>query len=106
MSNRSGSSGLALKSSNRFSFLQGLVAEDVWPDSLHRDAACDQILVARDINLAHRSAANTLLQQVTARQQGWTWQSVLCVSCILGADSYFIRITDFTTGALAHGGLV
>src|SRR5437868_7042858 len=60
-----------------FSFLQIFIREHVGPDRFHRHATRHQILIARQIHLAHRAAPQTLLQMITAVQQCRAGQSVL-----------------------------
>jgi len=65
MTDRSSRANLALKPRDCFTLLQHLVAEDVRANSLDGDAASNQILIARQVNLAHRAPAQALLQQIT-----------------------------------------
>jgi hypothetical protein len=95
---------LALKTRDGFPFLQVFVAEYVRADSLHRYAARYQILVPREIDLAHGASTQPLLEQVTLGKKRAPGQSVFGVCRVLRADEDVILIADFATGALAHDG--
>ena len=76
MLNRSGGARLAFEAGDRFAFLQVLIREHVRANGFHRDAPRNQIFIARQIHLAHRAAPQTLLQTITAIQQGRAGQSM------------------------------
>ena len=62
---RSSGTRLALKARDRLAFLQVLVVQNVWPNGFHRHPPRHQILILRKIDLAHRSASQTFLKQIT-----------------------------------------
>jgi hypothetical protein len=53
MANRSRGACLPFKPRNRFALLHVLIAEYVGANSLHCYLASDQVLIAREVNLAH-----------------------------------------------------
>jgi hypothetical protein len=102
MANRCCGASFAFETRDRFTLLQHFIVEDVRPDSLDRYATGDEILIAREIDLAHRAASEAFLQQIPGRQQRRPRQSVLGVCLIFGARDYVVFITTFATWALAH----
>jgi len=60
-------------------------------------------LVTGKINLAHRSTAETFLEQVSRGDEPWAGQRVFGACLILRTDLYAVIIANFTTGALTHG---
>src|SRR5207249_4229184 len=103
MTNGCGRAHFAFEAGNRFAFLKHFVIEYVRPDGLHRDATRQEILIARQIDLAHRAAAQSLLEEITRREQPRSGQSVLGVCLVLRTGNYVVFITTFTTWTLAHG---
>ena len=65
MADRSSGACLSFEARDSFTFLKVLVVEDVRPHSFYRDATRDQVLIAREINLAHRAAAESFFEQVS-----------------------------------------
>ena len=102
MSNRSSRAGFALKTRNRFAFLQVFVREYIRPDGFHGDLSGHQILIARVIDLAHRAAAQTFLQKVTTREKAAAGQSALGVGSVLRADEHVVFIARLAPGTLTH----
>src|SRR6185503_10558088 len=65
MTNRCGGARFTFKTRDRFAFLQILVTENVRSNSLDCDLARQQVLIACEVNLAHRPATYTFLEQIT-----------------------------------------
>jgi hypothetical protein len=63
--NRRCGAGLAFKTSDRLTFHQVLVAEDVGPNGLNCYASRNEVLIAGEIDLAHGAAAESSFKQVT-----------------------------------------
>jgi hypothetical protein len=103
MSDRSGRASFAFEARNRFTLLQHLVTENVGPNGLDGYATSYEILIARQIDLAHRTPAQTFLEQVTRREQSRPRQRVFCVCLVLRTGDYVVVITTFAAWALAHG---
>jgi hypothetical protein len=69
MTDRGSRASFAFEARNRFAFLQHFVVKNVRANGLDRNAPGNQVLIAREINLAHSASAETFLQQVTRREQ-------------------------------------
>jgi hypothetical protein len=75
----------ALETRDGFTFLQVFVGQNIRPDCLDCHTSRHQILVASHVNLAHRAAAQTLVEPITTIQQGRARQ---------GASSFWIDRRD------------
>src|SRR5687768_5873704 len=64
VTNRRSGTRFALETCNRFAFLEIFVAQNVGTDSLYRYASGDEVLIASEIDLAHRAATEPFLEQV------------------------------------------
>src|SRR5688572_22395926 len=60
--NRGGGTSLAFEARDSLAFLEVFVIENVGADSLYRDAASQQVLIAGEIDLAHRAAAKSFFE--------------------------------------------
>src|SRR6185436_16049610 len=102
MTNGGGGASFAFESRDGFALLQHLIAEYVRANGLDGDLASDQILIASEIDLAHRSATESFLEPVTRRQQRRPREGMLGARVILGTGDYAVVITGFATRTLAH----
>src|ERR1043166_5594058 len=102
MTNRRGGASFALEARDGFAFLQIFVVENVRADCFDGDLPREQVLIAREINLAHRTAPETFLEQVSRREQSRTGQRVLRIRLILRADLDAVFVANLATGTLTH----
>jgi hypothetical protein len=98
-----GGSCLALEAGDGFAFLQAFITQYVWSDGFNGDLAREQILVAGEIDLTHRTASETFFEQIPRGEQASARQSMFGVCLILRADRYVVFVADFATWTLAHG---
>ena len=79
-----------------------LVVQDVRTDRFYSNAAGEQVLVAGEINLAHRTATESFFKEVARVEQAATWQGVFRARFILRTGCHIVFIADFATRALTH----
>src|SRR5437762_25873 len=103
MTNRRRGPRFALKTRDGLAVLKIFVAENVGSHSFDGDLARHEVLVASEVNLAHRAATEPFFQQVARGQQTRTRQCDLRVCLVLWTQLNGVFVADFATGALAHG---
>src|SRR5690606_15242937 len=102
MLDRGGGLGLAFEPRDSFPFLKVIAAENILSNRFDRDLTRRELIVVRQIDLSHRSAAKPFHQQIAFREELRTRQRQPCRGHIAGAPGHLIRVTLLTFWALAH----
>src|SRR5207249_916121 len=89
---------------DRLAFLQVFVRQDVRSNRFDGHAAGDQIFVAREIYLAHGAPPKSLLQTVTAVQDGRAGQGSFGLRLVVRTHEQVVFVALFTTWTFAHDG--
>ena len=99
-----GSSGarFAFETRDGFALLQVFVRQHVRPNRFNGNAARDQILVPREIYLAHRASAKSFLQTVTPVQNSCAGQRSFRLRLVVGANEQVVFVTLFAPWTFAH----
>jgi hypothetical protein len=100
--NRCGGARFAFETSNGFAFLEIFVVENVGTNGFYGYLSREEILVASEINLAHRAAPETFFEQVSRREQPRAGQCILRACLILRTDLNPVFVADFATWTLTH----
>jgi hypothetical protein len=99
---RRGGLCLAFEARDRLAFLKVVARENVLANRFNRDLTGGKLVVVRQIDLAHRTAAETFGQQVARREKLGSGQRVLGGSLVLRAGRDLVRITRLTFWTFLH----
>src|SRR5437588_1834121 len=102
MADGSSRARLALETRDGLALLHVFIRENVRADGLDRDSPRDEILIARQIDLSHRAAPQTLFEQVASGHQGRARQRHFRVRAFFRADEHLVFIAPLATRAFAH----
>src|SRR6185369_17216207 len=69
MSNGRSGASFTFESSDCFTFLEIFIVENIWPDGLDGDSPRLEILIAREVDLAHRTSSQTFFEKITRGQE-------------------------------------
>jgi hypothetical protein len=102
MLDRRGRLGLAFETGDCLTLGQIVAAENVRPDGLYGNAAGREFLIGGEIDLAHRSAAETAFEQISLGEKLWPFESDLGRRLVVRANTDLVTETKLAFGALTH----